>query len=205
MDGAAARGRPTRQGAYDITYGEEDEVRARLEAEGYRVVSQDVPLRRNPSLLARAKRALFGRGKSKRRAPAQPAGRSNLKLPRGKVAGKISLAEAIRRNVPGIREAVARFKKFHGCAPSGDVTLYDDGRKDNAAGFIMGRIPAYDYVVDKSLVPGSNKNKGPWRHAASTKNPSYYAHIPSSGQTVVVGATKVTDWMRETDDTDRRH
>lgn len=125
---------------------------------------------------------------------ANPPSSAALKLPRSRVVGRISIEEAIRRKVPGIREAVARFRKFHGCDPSGDVTVYDDGRKDDVAGFLIGRSPEITY---DDVPPGSNKEGNPWVHKTSKKTPSYLVHIPATKDTMVIGHMTVSDWLRE--------
>lgn len=116
----------------------------------------------------------------------------DLKLPSQKVRGVISLQEAYKRNIPGIREAYDRFKLFHGGAePSGDVIIYDDGRPGNAAGFLIGRSPE---VLYQESPQGSDKSGSKWTHA--TKH-TYLVHIPIYEETKYIGSMKVKDWLRQ--------
>jgi hypothetical protein len=121
-------------------------------------------------------------------------GSYKLKLPRRMLKGQITLEEALRRNIPGIHEALKSFPEFHKAPLSTKVWVIDDGRKDNVAGFLIGRTPEVTY---DDVPEGSNKEGNPWVHKTSKKYPSYLVHIPKTGVTEILGHMKVSDWLRE--------
>lgn len=124
-----------------------------------------------------------------------------LRLPRKMIKGQITLGEALRRNIPGIREALKGFPRFHELDLSQKVWVIDDGRRDNIAGFLIGRTPEVTY---DDVPPGSNKEGNPWVHKTSKTHPSYLVHIPKTGVTEIIGHMKVSDWLREKHE-NRRH
>jgi len=120
--------------------------------------------------------------------------RMDVKLPRHMVKGTITLREAIRRDIPGIRAAIKGFPKFHGTIdPDEEVIVIDDGRKDNVAGFLVGRAPE---VVYDNVPNGSNKEGSVWVHKTSKENPTYLIHIPQTGHSMLLGGMRVSDWLR---------
>ena len=112
----------------------------------------------------------------------------------------MSVQQAMR--VPGMEQAVKRYRLFHGCDPE-SVVVYDDGRKGNEAGFILGRSPEVTYT---DVPHGSNKgaaggNRGvTWVHKTSKQTPTYLAHLVRSKNTVLIGDMAhdgVRDWLTE--------
>ena len=124
-----------------------------------------------------------------------PTSADNIKLPGKRDLGTITLAEAIRRKIPGVREAAARFKKFHGCEPPNELVGYDDG--NDVAGFLIGQVPEVTY----SNVPaGSNKSGSEWFHTISKKTPTYLVHVPYDETMHLIGdmpTNGVRDWLTE--------
>lgn len=125
-----------------------------------------------------------------RRVPVPP-----IKLPRNLVKGTMPLSEALRRNIPGIREALASYRRFHGGRVEVDpeVIIIDDGRADLDSGFLIGRTPEVTYT---DVPMGSNKQGSPWGHETRKSKPTYLAHSPRTNMTVVLGGMRVTDWLR---------
>jgi hypothetical protein len=118
-----------------------------------------------------------------------------VKLPPNRALGTITIAEARRRGIKGIDEALRRFKKFHGTEPPDELVGYDDGL--NAAGFLLGRTPEVTYV---DVPAGSNKSGAEWFHKTSAKTPSYLVHVPYNESMHVIGdmpTSGVRDWLRE--------
>lgn len=123
-----------------------------------------------------------------------PGPRMQVKLPQHMVKGTITLREAIRRDIPGIRAAIKGFPKFHGSIdPDEEVIVIDDGRKDSVAGFLIGRAPE---VVYDQVPNGSNKEGSIWVHKTSKEKPTYLVHIPQTGHSMLLGAMRVSDWLR---------
>ena len=101
-----------------------------------------------------------------------------LRLPRDRVLGTMTLAEARRRWPNQVEWGEAAFKDFHrGTAePAMDVVLWDDGRKDVQVLWCAGNSPEITYGGSKTDVPpGSVKDEALWVHKAGEESgePTY--------------------------------
>ena len=148
--------------------------------------------RRNPHALM----AIIGnpqRGRPRRRNEGA-AKNGTLKLPDHLYKGTITIAEAIRRKIPGIHEAIKGFSDFHGgLEPSDEVVMIDDGRKDQEAIYLQGRTPEVTYMDPPA---GSNKEGDPWGHATSRSRPTYLTHSPRTGMFHLFGGMRSDTWLR---------
>lgn len=136
--------------------------------------------------------ALLPRGAATRgRRPNPP-----LRLPRERYLGTITIAEARRRGIKGIDEAIQRYRHFHGGLEPPDALVgYDDGRQE--AGFLIGRADEVNY---SDAPAGSNKAGSKWVHKTSSQFPTYAVHVPYSETMALIGdmpSHGVQDWLRE--------
>jgi hypothetical protein len=141
------------------------------------------PRRRNSpmaSLLLVGNGRDAGRVLGRRAAPPRLPNRGGFKvdLPRDRVKGTITLAEARRRWPERVEFGEAAFKDFHrGSAQvSNDVILYDDGKKEVTVGWTAGTSPEVTYGGATTDTPdGSTKNEALWVHKTGEESgrPTY--------------------------------